>query len=164
MIEFRLTMVGTLNGWVVNETNFIMIVGPMAQTLTTSPGRAVSNSLSGSVTSALRPYEPSSVQTISSSETAAILSSQKSSSSVARAHDHDDMVAGLLQVARDGIHRRDAHAARHAHHRAVGLDLGGMAQRPGDGVEAVADVHRAHLDRGLADFLEDQRDGARLGS
>ena len=48
-------MVGTLNGCVVNDTNFIMIVGPIAQTLTTSPGHAVSSSFSGSVTSALRP-------------------------------------------------------------------------------------------------------------
>ena len=38
-----------------------------------------------------------------------------------------------------------------------------MAQRAGDGVKAVPDVQRPHLERRFADLLEDQRDGARLG-
>ncbi len=100
------------------------------------------------------------MQTISSSETAAHLVFPEEQFLVARAHDGDDMVAGSLQVAGDGVHRCDAHAACHAHHRAVVFDLGGVAQRPGDGVEAIADVHGAHLHRGLAHFLEDQRDRA----
>jgi len=74
-------MVGTSKGLVVRDTNFIMTVGPMAQTLTTG-APACSSSFNGSVTSALRPYEPSSVQTTSSSDTPAIFSSQKSSSLV----------------------------------------------------------------------------------
>ena len=41
-----------------------------------------------------------------------------------------------FRAARDRVDRRDAHAAADADHRAVVLDLGGVAQRPGDGGEA----------------------------
>ena len=38
-----------------------------------------------------------------------------------------------------------------------------MTQRAGDGVKAIADIHRPHLERRFTDLLKDQRDGACLG-
>jgi len=53
-IEFRLTIVFTLKGWVVLEQNFIIIAGPMAMTRSTFCPDC-KTSCNGTVTTALRP-------------------------------------------------------------------------------------------------------------
>ena len=80
MMVLRLAKVLTPNGAVVLVQNFIMMAGPIVQTQPIS--RVSSSSFSGSVTIALRPKVPSSVQTMCSSQIAAILSTQKSRSFV----------------------------------------------------------------------------------
>ena len=81
MIVLSETIVGMPKGFVVAAQNFIMIGGPIA--ITRSGGVALSqSSLSGAVTRSLRPYEPSSVQTITSSEAARMRSSKMSRSFV----------------------------------------------------------------------------------
>ena len=72
---FRLTMVLMPNGRVTSAQAFIMIGGPMATTSSMSACAAIA-CLMPSVTRPLMPAEPSSVQTISSSQQARNLSSQ----------------------------------------------------------------------------------------
>ncbi|VVB69757.1 Uncharacterised protein [uncultured archaeon] len=80
MMGLRLTSVLILRGLVISLTFFIMATGPMAITI---PGVSLaSTSSSSSVTRALRPTEPLSVQMSSSSETDRISSSRIISSSV----------------------------------------------------------------------------------
>ena len=130
-------MVGTLNGLVVTATNFIMMAGPMAHTRAMSV-RASSSSLSGSVTSALRPHEPSSVVDDDLVRERAHSIFPEQEVLAASADDGDDLVAGFVEGADDGEHGGDAHAAADANHRAEVFDLGGMAQRPDDRREFVA--------------------------
>ena len=75
MIELMLTVVGTPKGSVGKQQYFIMSAGPMTNTWSTWR-RASSISVSGSVTNALRPRDPSLVHTVSSSLTLRIRSSQ----------------------------------------------------------------------------------------
>ena len=135
---FRLTMVGTPKGSVVRATNFIMTPGPMAQTRAISPGRSSRSSRSGSVTrrlAAVRAVVGAHDQLVGDGAHA-VLPEQEVAG--AGADDRDHPVPGLLEGAGDGEDRGDADAAADADHRAVVFDLGGVAQRPGDGGEGVA--------------------------
>ncbi len=95
MIVFRLTMVGTLNGWVVCETNFIMIVGPMAHDLSDLAGRAVQQLLER-----LGDQRLAAIGAVVGADDQLVgdrahLVFPEEQLLVARADDRDDMVAGL---------------------------------------------------------------------
>ena len=84
----------------------------------------------------------------------------------AGAQDRHDLVPGLAEGARDGEHRRRADPARDARDgsaEVLGLagnaDVRRVPERTGDVREGVAFVERlGHLDRGLADGLDDEGD------
>ena len=86
-----------------------------------------------------------------------------------RAEDRHDLVPRVSEGARDREHGRGADAARHAGHRAPEIagpardgDMRGVAERAGHVGEGIPDLERlAHLERGLADGLHDERDGPR---
>jgi len=68
MMVFSETTVGTPCSRVTSQQNFIIIAGPTTKAWP-GPGLRRQTSLSGSVTRAFRPWDPSSVVTMSSSHT-----------------------------------------------------------------------------------------------
>ncbi len=83
---------------------------------------------------------------------------------VAEPHDGDRAVAHLLVRAQLRINRRYAQAAAHQHHRARQFaDLAGQPERPDEIQNRVSLAQRHHLKGGLADRLDDHRDGAARG-
>ncbi len=157
----RLTTVWMFRGRVTSAHAFIMIGGPIASTSSMS-GCAASACSMPFVTRPLMPAEPSSVQTMSSSQTERNLSSQNITPRL-RKPSTPITWAPLLRI-RAGLRedRRDAEAAADAQDLLPLADVARNAHRADDRVQARADPAIAlHLARRLADGLDHQRDRAR---
>jgi len=156
-------MVGTPNGRVVSEQAFIIGIGPMATTSLASVTRD-STSANAWVTKALAPIAAVVGGDDQLIAHRAELVFPKHQVAVAEPHDGDRAVAHLLVRAQLRINRRYAQAAAHQHHRARQFaDLAGQPERPDEIQNRVSLAQRHHLKGGLADRLDDHRDGAARG-
>ena len=77
---------------------------------------------------------------------------------VPRSDDRDHVVAGLLHGPGRRVGDRRADAAADHHHRAVELDVRGLAQRPDQVEDRIAGVQHVEQLGRLADALDDDRD------
>ena len=158
----RLTTVGMPRGRVASAHAFIMIGGPMASTSSMS-GCAASACSMPFVTRPLMPAEPSSVQTMSSSQTERNLSSQNMTPRLRKPRT-PITCAPLLAYAR-ACGKTGATPRPPPTHRTffAAADVARDAHRAHDRVEARADpAVPLHFPRRLADGLDHQRDRARV--
>ena len=157
MIAFRLTIVLTPNGRVVSQQARIIGSGPIATTSSTFSFSRTS--FRAAVTKPGRPYVPSSVQTIRSSQYSRNFVLPEDEVLRAEADDPRDPVAGLLEGAQLREDGRDAEAAADEDDVARLLDVARQAEGSDEVEERVAlGVVPEHLLRRLADGLDDHRD------
>ena len=72
--------------------------------------------------------------------------------------DRNGLVPRIVQGSGDRINGGYSHSSTHTEHRAIVINLGGVAQRTGEAGQCVTHLQRAKMVRGLTYFLKDKGD------